>query len=86
MAKKKSRKKRSRRAPQMYPKGAPTTSATRSAPPRTQVAATPEREATTTMSGDELREEYWYVYNDLKRIAVVAGALFAILIALSFVI
>jgi len=31
-------------------------------------------------------EQYAYVYDDLKRIAIVAGTLFAILIALSFVI
>lgn len=37
------------------------------------------------MSGDELREEYWYVANDLKRILVIASTLFVVLIVLSFV-
>ncbi len=31
-------------------------------------------------------EQYSYVYDDLKRIAILAGAMFAVLIALSFVI
>lgn len=31
-------------------------------------------------------EQYAYVYGDLKRIAIIAGTLFAILVALSFVI
>lgn len=31
-------------------------------------------------------EQYSYVYDDLKRIGILAGAMFAVLIALSFVI
>jgi hypothetical protein len=31
-------------------------------------------------------EDYGYVYSDLKRIAVLAAAIFAVLIALTFVI
>ena len=31
-------------------------------------------------------EQYAYVYDDLKRIAILAGTLFAVLIALSFLI
>jgi hypothetical protein len=34
----------------------------------------------------KLAEEYRYVYSDLKRIAILAGAMFAALIVLSFVI
>jgi len=33
-----------------------------------------------------LTEQYGYVYDDLKRIAILAGAMFAILIALAFVV
>jgi len=33
----------------------------------------------------KLAKEYHYVYSDLKRIAILAGAMFAALIALSFV-
>ena len=34
----------------------------------------------------KLTEEYRYVYSDLKRIAILAAAIFAVLIILSFVI
>ena len=34
----------------------------------------------------ELAEEYRYVYSDLKRIAILAGAMLTVLIVLSFVI
>jgi len=34
----------------------------------------------------KLAEEYRYVYADLKRIAILAGAMLAVLIILSFVI
>ena len=34
----------------------------------------------------ELAEEYRYVYSDLKRIAILAGTMLAVLIVLSFVI
>jgi hypothetical protein len=37
-------------------------------------------------TGIDLAEQYSYVYDDLKRIAILAGTLFAVLIALSFVI
>lgn len=33
-----------------------------------------------------LAEQYGYVYDDLRRIAILAGAMFAILIALSLVV
>jgi len=34
----------------------------------------------------QLAEEYRYVYSDLKRIAILAGTMLAVLIILSFVI
>jgi len=34
----------------------------------------------------QLAEEYRYVYSDLKRIAILAGAMLAVLVILSFVI
>ncbi len=37
-------------------------------------------------TGESLGEQYAYVYDDLKRIAVLAGGMLAILIALSVVI
>lgn len=37
-------------------------------------------------TGESLAEQYAYVYDDLKRIAILAGAMFAILVALSFLI
>lgn len=37
-------------------------------------------------TGESLAEQYAYVYGDLKRIAILAGGMLAILIALSFVI
>ncbi len=44
-------------------------------------AAIPEASSTT-----EYGEQYAYVYSDLKRIAILAGAFLAILVLLSFVI
>ncbi|MFQ5592910.1 MAG: hypothetical protein ACE5HA_02045 [Anaerolineae bacterium] len=86
MAKKKSRRGRARRAPKMYPKGAPTSSTIRAGRAQREEESTDTTTpATAPATSQELREEYWYVYNDLKRIAVVAGTLFVILIGLSFV-
>lgn len=84
MARKKSRRGRARQTPRMYPRGAPTSSSVKIGRQQREVdeAVAPTAPAPTT--GQELREEYWYVYNDLRRIAVVAGALFVILIGLSF--
>jgi hypothetical protein len=82
---KKSRKARARRAPRMYPKGAPTSSTARARPREDQVPEE-EPEVETTLTSSELRDEYWYVYNDLKRIATIAGVLFGLLIVLAFVI
>jgi hypothetical protein len=80
---KKSRK--ARRAPKMYPKGAPTSSTVRMAPGQDEVEVE-EPEAQATLTSSELRDEYWYVSNDLKRIAMISGILFAVLIVLAFVI
>lgn len=81
MGKKKSRKGRARQAPRMYPKGVPTPKSGR---PSEAVEDQPGRATGVAMTGAQLQEQYWYVYNDLKRIAMVAGTLFAILIVLSF--
>jgi hypothetical protein len=43
-------------------------------------------EAPAEAKAAKLAEEYRYVYSDLKRIAILAGAMFAALIVLSFVI
>jgi len=87
LAKKKSRKGRARRAPKMYPKGAPTSSTVRAGRAQREVedTAATTTSATASATSQELREEYWYVYNDLKRIAVLAGTLLVILIGLSFI-
>ncbi|HUW96656.1 MAG TPA: hypothetical protein VMW58_12800 [Anaerolineae bacterium] len=37
-------------------------------------------------SAAQFGSQYAYVYGDLKRIAIIAGALFAVLVVLSFVI
>jgi hypothetical protein len=37
-------------------------------------------------SAAQFGTQYAYVYDDLKRIAIIAGALFAVLVLLSFVI
>lgn len=84
MARKKLRKGRARRSPQMYPKGAPTSSSVKIERQRRESDETVAPTAPAPATGQELREEYWYVYNDLKRIAIVAGTLFVILIGLSF--
>jgi hypothetical protein len=84
MAKKKSRKGRARKAPKMYPKGAPTSTSVKAGGPKQSVDEPSASTTRATATGKELREEYWYVYNDLKRIAMVAGTLLAVLIVLSF--
>lgn len=72
---KKVRKKR--RPPPPFPRGAP---APRPVAPVPQEAALPGRPTVT-----DFREQYSYVYQDLKRVALLAGAMFAALIILSFV-
>ena len=63
----------------MYPRGAPPRGAAIAHPAAPALQGKKAR-----LTGEQLREEYWYVYNDLKRIVVIAGALFALLIILSF--
>jgi len=45
-----------------------------------------EAAGTARATSIDFAEQYDYVYDDLKRIAILAGTMFAILIALSFVI
>ncbi len=76
MAKKRrSRRRRKKRAP---------VAAARSAPPRGEERA--EAKAEPGVEAVPLAEQYPYVYGDLKRIVILAGTMFAILIILSFVI
>lgn len=58
--------------------------AARSAPPREEKRA--ETKAEPSVEAVALAEQYPYVYDDLKRIAILASTMFAILIILSFVI
>ncbi len=58
--------------------------AARSAPLREEKRA--EVKAEPSLEAVALAEQYPYVYDDLKRIAILAGIMFAILIILSFVI
>lgn len=76
------KKRRSRRRREKK-KRAPV-AATRSAPPREEKKA--EVKAEPSVEAVALAEQYPYVYDDLKRIAILAGAMFAILIVLSFAI
>jgi len=56
----------------------------RPAPPREEKRA--EAKVEPGVEAVALAEQYPYVYDDLKRIAILAGTMFAILIILSFVI
>ena len=76
------KKRRSRRR-QGKEKRAPVAAA-RYVPPREEKRA--EAKAEPEMEAVALAEQYPYVYGDLKRIAILAGIMFAILIILSFVI
>ncbi|HAL61026.1 MAG TPA: hypothetical protein DCP08_01285 [Chloroflexi bacterium] len=58
--------------------------AARSAPPREERKA--EAKAEPSMEAVALAEQYPYVYGDLKRIAILASTMFAIIIVLSFLI
>ena len=75
---KKSRRARRRRTPR--------------AAAKREVVRTPVEEKTSSgirpsgATDADLAAQYYYVYSDLKRIAVLAGTMFAILILLSFVI
>jgi len=55
-----------------------------SAPPREEKRA--EVKGKPSVEAVALAEQYPYVYDDLKRIAILASIMFAILIILSFVI
>jgi len=56
----------------------------RSAPPREERRV--EAKAEPSVEAVALAEQYPYVYDDLKRIAILASIMFAVLIILSFVI
>jgi hypothetical protein len=76
---KKSRRARRKRTPK------------KTAPTATAVSPTGERAETRpaetgSTSAQAFAEQYSYVYSDLKRIAILAGSLLAVLVALSFVI
>jgi hypothetical protein len=45
-----------------------------------------EDDSPVASSAAQFARQYAYVYDDLKRIAIVAGTLFAVLIVLSFLI
>jgi len=76
------KKRRSRRR-RGKKRGAPVAAA-RPAPPREERRA--EAKAEPSVEAVALAEQYPYVYDDLKRIAILASIMFAILIILSFVI
>lgn len=79
-ARRKPRKKK--RTPQPRPRGAPAPTPVAPVPQKARVpqeTALPSRHAAA-----DFREQYTYVYQDLKRIAILAGAMFAVLIILSF--
>jgi len=56
------------------------------APSPTAAATAKETAALAGEKAAKLAEEYRYLYSDLKRIAILAGAMLAALIILSFVI
>ncbi|MFQ6059079.1 MAG: hypothetical protein ACE5MB_09415 [Anaerolineae bacterium] len=89
MAKKSRRARRKarkgRRARRSFPRGAPTsTTVSPVAVPR-EVRVPQEMALPSQRTAVDFREEYYYVYQDLKRIALLAGTMFAVLIILSFV-
>jgi hypothetical protein len=56
------------------------------AAPNSPVAASPTRSYSRRQTlSQEFNPDYSYVVNDLKRIGILAGTFFAILIALSFI-
>jgi hypothetical protein len=78
MARKKSRRARRRRAQRVV--------ATPEAPSMLKEERRVVPAGPTRATGIDLGKQYGYVYDDLKRIAILAGTMFAILILLSFVI
>jgi hypothetical protein len=78
---KKARQKK--RTPQRLPHGAPAPSPVGPLPEGARIPqgmALPSQRTVT-----DFREQYTYVYQDLKRIAILGGAMFAVLITLSLV-
>jgi hypothetical protein len=82
MAKKSRRARKRARATKPKPSARKTPTA-QSSP---AIAEKPPRSKTMTKKAVDFATEYCYVYADLKRIAVTAAAMLAILIILSFVI
>jgi hypothetical protein len=56
-------------------------------PPRARVEKKPQRtaEATAYSATTDLADEYSYVFADLRKIGMIAAAMFVLLIALGFV-
>jgi len=85
------KKKTTRRVPQsstprMYGDGKPSQVAAGSAPTSGASARPAGGAAAATRGPVDLAKEYDYVAGDLKRLGIVAAALFTMLIALSFII
>ena len=80
--------KKSRRARKKARATKPTPAAKKTpvAQPSTAIAKEPPRLETRTKKTVDFATEYRYVYADLKRIAITAAAMLAVLIILSFVI
>jgi hypothetical protein len=81
MAKKSRRAKRSAKKKRNIPAGRPKQPTLAPSP-----TVAKETQALAEEKATILAEEYRYVYSDLKRIAILAGAMLAALIILSFVI
>jgi len=89
MAKKSRRAKKRAKSKRSLPVGRPGQPAPASSPTvAKETAALTEARAAKLAEEKtaKLAEEYRYVYSDLKRIAILAGTMFAVLIILSFVI
>lgn len=76
-------------AEQILDRAAPADGDTPAPPPslrsgRTRLAGTPARAAVQRRRYAEYGTEYRYVWNDLRRIALVAGGLLLLLVVLSF--
>ena len=78
--------KKSRRARRRRAKRTASTPQTPSQPVGGAQGALVEAFGVSRATTASLTEQYGYVYDDLKRIAILAGAMFAILIALAFVV
>jgi len=80
--------KKSRRARKKghAPKPVPPVAKTPMAQPSVAIAKEPPRPEVTTKKTVDFATEYHYVYADLKRIAITALAMLAVLIILSFIV